>query len=188
MLFFTVWLRKKKKERQKIGKKVFPPEPTFFILPNYEENEKGKVMRNKFYTNTPTLLHSPTPLTFLLLDNKDIIVNLYKLHFSFSHFSFQPNKKVFHPLTFSTSPTKHTWGKTKSFLSSYFFILPLIFHPLTFPLLHLNRPLIYKNLWSTHRNSQVSVALKYEFSIILICPCLLPWKSGIGNSFLNLLR
>jgi len=37
---------------------------TFFILPNLEENEEGKVMRNVFYTNTPTLLHSPTPLIF----------------------------------------------------------------------------------------------------------------------------
>ena len=137
-------------------------------------------MRNKFYTNTPTLLHSPTPLIFPLLYNKNIIVNLYKLHFSFSHFSFQPNKKVFHLLTFSISSTKHTWEKTKSFQSSHFFTLPLIFHPPTFPLLHPNI--------RTHRNSQVSVALKYEFSIILICPCLLPWKSGIGNSFLNLLR
>ena len=31
---------------------------------------------------------------------KDIIVNLYKLHFPSSSFSLQPNKKVFHPPTF----------------------------------------------------------------------------------------
>ena len=35
-----------------------------------------------------------------ILYNKDIIVNLYKLHFPSSHFSLQLNKKVFHPLTF----------------------------------------------------------------------------------------
>ena len=88
MLFSTVWLKKKKKERQKIGEKVFPPKLTFFILPNWEENEERRVMRNTFYTNTPTLLYSPTPLTFPLLYNNDIIVNLYKLHFSSFPFSF----------------------------------------------------------------------------------------------------
>ena len=35
-----------------------------------------------------------------LLCNKGIIINLYKLHFQSSHFSFQPNKRVFYPLTF----------------------------------------------------------------------------------------
>ena len=35
-----------------------------------------------------------------ILCNKDIIVNLYKLHFPSFHFSFQPNKRVFHSLTF----------------------------------------------------------------------------------------
>ena len=57
-------------------------------------------MSNVFYTNTPTLLHSSTPFTFPLLYNKDIIVNLYKLHFPFFHFSLQLNKKVFHHPTF----------------------------------------------------------------------------------------
>ena len=143
-----------------MGEKVFPPRPTFFILPNWKKIKERKVMRNAFYTNTPTLLHSPTPLTFPLLYNNDIIVNLYKLHFPSSPFSLQPNKKVFHPSNqthkgkpnlfysstfpsshFSTPQTKHRWEKTKSFLSSHFFILQLIFHPLTFPLLKPNRPL-----------------------------------------------
>ena len=35
-----------------------------------------------------------------ILYNKDIIINLYKLHFPSSSFSLQPNKKVFHPPTF----------------------------------------------------------------------------------------
>ena len=38
-------------------------------------------------------------LPFVLF-NKDITVNLYQLQFSSSHFSFQPNKKVFHFSTF----------------------------------------------------------------------------------------
>ena len=90
-----------------MGEKVFPPTPTFFILPNWEENEKGNVMRNTFYTNTLTLLHSPTPLTFPLLYNKDIIVNLYKLYFSSSPFSLQPNKKFFTLPLFHPSNQTH---------------------------------------------------------------------------------
>ena len=49
-----------------------------------------------------------------LLCNKGIRVNLYKLHFLSSHFSFQSNKGVFHPPTnfpssqFSTPPSKWT--------------------------------------------------------------------------------
>ena len=48
-----------------------------------------------------------------ILYNKDIIVNLYKLHFSTSHFSLQPNNKFFHSPTFpssrfSTLSTKRT--------------------------------------------------------------------------------
>ena len=36
---------------------------------------------------------------FYILCNKGTIVNLYKLHFLSFYFSFQPNKRVFHPLT-----------------------------------------------------------------------------------------
>ena len=56
-----------------------------------------------------------------LLCNKGIIVNLYKLHFPSSHFSFQPNKIVFHPTTFSSlQPNTHEEKLN-------------IFHPPTFP-------------------------------------------------------
>ena len=50
--------------------------------------------------------------------NRDISVNIYKLNFLTSHFSSQPNKKVFHHSTFIL-PTKHKWEKLKYFL--YFF-------------------------------------------------------------------
>ena len=53
MLFFIIWSRKENRKGKKIREKVFPPEPTFFILPNWEENEEWKVMRNAFDTNTP---------------------------------------------------------------------------------------------------------------------------------------
>ena len=72
-------------------------------------------MRNAFYTNISTLLHSPTLLTFPLLYNKDIIVNLYKLHFPFSPFSLQPNKKILHPLTFPPLQPNTQEGKSKLF-------------------------------------------------------------------------
>ena len=128
---FHCLVEERKQERPKIGEKVFLPTPTFFILPNWEENQEEKVMRNACYTNTPTLLHSPIPLTFPLLYNKDIIVNLYKLHFPSSTFSLQPNKKVFHP-----------FNQTHMRENQIFSILPLIFHPSIFPLLQPNRPLI----------------------------------------------
>ena len=61
---------------------------------------------------------------FYQLCNKSIIVNLYKLLFLSFHFSFQPNKRVFHPPTFpSLQPNTHE-GKLN------------IFHPLTFPSFH----------------------------------------------------
>ena len=115
---FHCLVEERKQERKKIGAKVFPSRPTFFILPNLEENQEGKVMRNAFYTNTLTLLHSPTPLTFPLLYNKDIIVSLYKLHFPSFPFSLQPNKKVFHHFTIPfLQPNTHE-GKPNLFYSS----------------------------------------------------------------------
>ena len=71
------------------------------------------------------------------------MVNLYKLFFLSSHFSFQPNKRVFHPPTFpSLQPNTHE-GKLNIFH-------PLtIFHPYTFSLLQPNGPLTSYNLnWS----------------------------------------
>ena len=65
-----------------------------------------------------------------ILCNKDIIVNLYKLHFLSSHFSPQPNKCIFHPPTFPPLQPNIQEGKLN------------IFHPPTFPLLQPNRPLL----------------------------------------------
>ena len=47
--------------------------------------------------------------------NKGIIVNLYKLHFLSSHFSFQPNKRVFHPPTFPPLQLNAHEGKLNLF-------------------------------------------------------------------------
>ena len=65
---------------------------------------------------------------FYLLCNKGIIVNLYKSHFLSSHFSFQPNKRVFYSSTFSPlQPNTHE-GKLN------------IFHPPTFLSSHFSTP------------------------------------------------
>ena len=86
-------------------------------------------MRNAFYTNALTLLHSPTPLTFSLLYNKDIIINLYKLYFPSSHFSLQPSKKVLHPPIFPPLQPNTYEGK------------PNLFYPPTnFPSSHFSTP------------------------------------------------
>ena len=67
--------------------------------------------------------------------NKGICVNLYK-YFLSSHFSFQPNKKVFHSSTFP--PSKLTqMRETKISSILLFFLIPFPFsifslcHPLT---------------------------------------------------------
>ena len=50
-----------------------------------------------------------------ILCNKGIIVNLYKPYFLSSYFSFQRNKRVFHPPTFSPlQPNTHE-GKQNPF-------------------------------------------------------------------------
>ena len=136
---FSRLVQERKQERQKRGRKIIPQGPHFFILPIWEENGEEKMLNDVIYTNTRILLHSPTPSHF----PNDIIVNLYKLYFPSSHFSLQPNKKKKKSSShFSTPPTKHTWRKTKYFLSSHFFTLSLIFHPPTFSLFQPNEPLM----------------------------------------------
>ena len=55
-----------------------------------------------------------------LLCNKGIIVNLYKLNFSSFHFSLQPSKRVFHPLTFPPLQPNIQEGKLNIFHPSPF--------------------------------------------------------------------
>ena len=55
-----------------------------------------------------------------ILCNKDIIVNLYKLHFLSSHFYFQLNKKNFHPPIFSPlQPNTHEEKLNFFYLSTF---------------------------------------------------------------------
>ena len=129
---FHCLVQKRKQERQKIRRKIIPLGPHFFILPIWKENGEKKIFKivnNVIYTNTFTLLHSPNSHSIsYMLYNKDMIVNLYKLHFPSSLFSFQPNKKVFHPPIFLSLQLNTHEGK------------PNIFYPPTFPLFQPNRP------------------------------------------------
>ena len=69
-----------------------------------------------------------------ILYNKDIIVNLHKLHFPSSPFSLQPNKKVFHSPTFPPlQPSTHKENQI-------FSILPLFHPPTNFPPSHFSTP------------------------------------------------
>ena len=65
-----------------------------------------------------------------VLCNKVIIVNLYKLHFLSSHFSFQPNERVFQPPTFPSLQPNTYEEKLNNF------------HPSAFPLPQPNRLLL----------------------------------------------
>ena len=94
---------------------------------------------------------------FYQLCKKGIMVNLYKLLFLSSHFSFQPNKRVFHPLTFpSLQPNTHE-GKLN------------IFHPPTFPFFH-NFPPFH---FSTPPTKRTLKELKAGFVLIQSFVCLL---------------
>ena len=52
---FHCLVEERKQERQKIGGKIFPLGTPFFILPIWEENEEGKVLKDALYTNTLNL-------------------------------------------------------------------------------------------------------------------------------------
>ena len=69
-----------------------------------------------------------------ILYNKGIIVNLYKLYFPSFPFSLQPNKRVFHPLTFPPFQLNTQEGKLN------------IFHPPTFTDLQPNKALVFLGL------------------------------------------
>ena len=70
---------------------------------------------------------------FFVLFNKDIIVNLYLLYFSSSHFSSQPNKRVFNSSTFpSFQPNTH-----EEKLNIFYHFTFLFYHS-TFPSLEPN--------------------------------------------------
>ena len=85
-----------------------------------------------------------------LLCNKSIIVNLYKLHFLFFHFSFQPNKRVFFPSIFpSLQPNTHK-GKLN------------IFHPPTFPSSHFSSPPTKRTLSLKTYNQRPLQVLRLE--------------------------
>ena len=66
------------------------------------------------------ILMSTNKFISYLLCNKGIIVNLYKLHFLSSHFSFQSNKRVFYLPTFPPVQPKTHEGKLRLCLVTIF--------------------------------------------------------------------
>ena len=64
-------------------------------------------------------------ITFSVLFNKDIIVNLYKFYFLSSHFSSQQNKRVFHSSTFPSLKLNTHEGKLDLFYIPIFLPLQL---------------------------------------------------------------
>ena len=99
----------------------FPSWAYFFYPPKLGGKWGGKSDEKCILYKYPNFITLTYPLTFLLLYNKDIIVNLYKLHFPSFPFSLQLNKKVFHSLTFP--PLQPNTHEEKSNLF-YFLIFP----------------------------------------------------------------
>ena len=69
---FHCLVEERKQERQKRGRKIFPPGPPFFILPIWEEYEEEKVLKDILYTNTLNIAFffffwAMLPFFFLLL-------------------------------------------------------------------------------------------------------------------------
>ena len=93
---------------------------------------------------------------FYQLCNKGIMVNLYKLLFLSSHFSFQPNKRVFHPSTFSFLQPNTYEGKLN------------IFHPPTFPSSH-NFPSFHFSTLPTKRTLRGGGGIYIYIYIVISC-------------------
>ena len=62
---FHCLVKKRKQERQKIGRKIFHPNPPFFILLIWEENGEEKVLNIILYINT-LLYSSHLPLILFI--------------------------------------------------------------------------------------------------------------------------
>ena len=87
-------------------------------------------------------------ICYLFLFNRGIRVNVYKLHFSSSHFSSQLNNRNFSSIHFST-PNQTLWEKTKisSILPHTPPPLPHFFipSPLLYSLFSIPSPLLYSH-------------------------------------------
>ena len=85
--------------------------------------QNGELSQND-RTALPNHIFSPNPPSFCSYSIL-ILVNSYKLHFSFSHFfSFQGKENLYF---FFILPTEHTWWKTKGMFGNCFFSLFSVF-------------------------------------------------------------
>ena len=83
----------------------------------------SSTLKKKWKYNIPYKFLIKKMSTFFVLFNKDIIVNLYKFYFPSSHFSSQPNKRVFYFSTFPSCKLNTHEGKLNIFYIPIF--LPL---------------------------------------------------------------
>ena len=113
----NVWRRKTRKKKKK---KTYGWEEGWERTNDIKNKKFWECYHNIFTIFSQYYLMSTNKFISYPLCNKGIIVNLYKLHFLSSHFSFQPNKRVFHPSIFpSLQPNTHE-GKLNIFYPSTF--------------------------------------------------------------------
>ena len=122
------------------------------------------------------------------------MVNLHKFYFLSSHFSSQPNKRVFHPSTFLLSQPNTYKEKTKSFLSFHFSILspfsilppfhsPNQTNPKFFGAIPKNisfhihpTPLAMAIVWNTHPMLKPTLNPHYPLGCLPHCSTALPMR------------
>ena len=71
---------KREDERQKMGRKIFPPGPHFFIHPIWEENGEEKVLNDILYTNILTLFLSRVNDYYYFFPLFPEVFNLHTTH------------------------------------------------------------------------------------------------------------
>ena len=117
-------IQERKQERQKMGRKIIPLGHIFYP-PNMGENVEAGMLNDVIYTNTPTLLHSPTFFTYLLY-NKDILIYI---NYIFHHPLFLSNQTK----KFSTLPFFHLFNQIHSnqihMRENQIFFIFLLFYP-----------------------------------------------------------
>ena len=86
---------------------------------------------------------------FFVFFNRDIIVNLYQLHFSILSFFFSTKQISFHLSTFPSSEPNTNRRKLNFFSILPLFYPLLIFYSPTFTLLQPNKPLVLSSVYYT---------------------------------------
>ena len=121
---FHCLIEERKQKRQRIRGKFFTPDPPFFILPIWEENEERKVLKDALYTNTLNLScvfflsslfrrQQRCPTFFFLFLGNSVASNVAPLFFSFLFFWV---------ITLLVVTSFFSWALTLPIFSSFFII------------------------------------------------------------------